>query len=213
MRLPVRRSYARPVSDVAQQSVASARAAAVTQLAERSVHQGLTLDEYAERAAAVEQAASVEELEAAVQGLPEERAAAPPVRHARWLVGVFGGTEQRGRWRLSSRLRIIALLGGVSLDLGQAQPEASESLITVFAFLGGVEIVAPPGVTIELSGFSLLGGKSDERSAGPPLPASPVIRLRVFAVLGGLKVKRRSPRRNLLDVIRARRTARTGAKP
>ena len=185
-----------------------ARAAAARRVAEQAQSGGLTLDEYAERAAAIEQAATVEELDAAVVGLSDEGGGASGGR-ARWLIGVFGGTEQRGRWRLSNRLRVIALLGGVRLDLGPAEPEAAESLITIVAVLGGVELTAPPGVPIQLTGFSLLGGKSDERAGGPPLPASPLIRVRVFAVLGGVKIKDRPPRRNLLEVIRARSAGRT----
>jgi hypothetical protein len=152
---------------VARVSLESARERAVNDLAQEPSSDGLTLDEYAERAVAVEQAATVEELEATVCGLPET-AAAKSVRGGRWLIGVFGETEQRGRWRLRSHLRIVAALGGVTLDLGIAQPEAPMSLTTVVAVLGGVEIIAPPGVSIQLSGFSLLGGKSDERSDGPP---------------------------------------------
>lgn len=189
---------------VAQAPVENARETAVNDLARQASSGGLTLDEYAERAVALEQAATVEELNAAVRGLPEENAAVTSARGGRWLVGVFGGTEQRGRWRLSSHLRIVAVLGGVTLDLGAAQPEAPESLITVVAVLGGAEIIAPPGVSIQLSGFSLLGGKSDERSGGPPLPGSPLVRVRCVTFLGGVKVKDRPPRRNLLDVIRAR---------
>ena len=190
--------------EVAQLPLESARETAVNELAQQATSTHLTLDEYAERAVAVEQAASVDELDAAVRGLPEQTVAATEARAGRWLVGVFGGTEQRGRWRLSSRLRIVAALGGVTLDIGLAEPEAPESLITVVAVLGGVEIIAPPGVSIQLSGFSLLGGKSDERSGGPPLPGAPLVRVRCITLLGGVKVKERPPRRNLLEVIRAR---------
>ena len=188
----------------ADAAVDAARERAAGDLARRASSGGLTLDEYAERAVALEQGATVEEFDAAVRGLPEESAADTSSRRARWLVAVFGGTEQRGRWRLSSRLRIVAVLGGVTLDLGAAQPEAPESLITVVAVLGGAEIIAPPGVSVQLSGFSLFGGKSDERSGGPPLPGSPLVRVRCVTVLGGVKVKDRPPRRNLLEVIRAR---------
>src|SRR5437764_5320563 len=105
------------------------REAALDDLAQLARSGGLTLDEYAERAVVLEQAATVEELNAAVRGLPGRDAAVESASDARWLVGVFGGTEQRGRWRLSSHLRIVAVFGGVTLDLGMAQPEAPKSLI------------------------------------------------------------------------------------
>ena len=135
----------------------------------------LTFDEYSERIATGE-------------------SAGPPAgkpRRPRWVVGVLGGTEQKGRWRLGSRLRIVAVLGGVTLDLGPAEPEAPESLITIFTVFGGVEIIAPPGVPVEVTGLSLLGGKSDERAPGPRLPGCPVVRLRTFCLLGGVNVKSR----------------------
>ncbi len=137
----------------------------------------LTLDEYAERIGAGE--------------TPEPPPTGAAKRPPRWLVGILGGTDQKGRWRLASRLRIVAVLGGVSLDLGQAEPEASESVLTVVAVLGGVEITAPAGVPVQLSGFSLLGGKSDERPPGPRLPGCPLVRVRVCSLFGGVKVKQR----------------------
>jgi hypothetical protein len=138
----------------------------------------LTLDEYAARIAGGE----------TVSPPPAEESAG---RRPRWLVGVLGGTEQKGRWRLGKRLWIVAVLGGVDLDLGQAQPEAPESLITVFAVFGGAKLTAPPGVPIELTGASLLGGKSDKRPLGPRMPGCPVVRVRVFSLFGGVSVEGR----------------------
>src|SRR5207244_7008580 len=80
------------------------------------------LGEYAERAAAVEEAATADEIHDAVQGLPEE--AAGTVHRGRWIVALLGGTEQRRRWRLSRRLQVIAAFGGATLDLSAAQAEA-----------------------------------------------------------------------------------------
>jgi hypothetical protein len=107
---------------------------------------------------------------------------------------------------LGRRLRIIAFLGGVKVDLGNAQPEASASVITVVSVLAGVDLLAPPGLPIELSGISLLGGKSDKRPAGRPVRGAPLIRVRALAVLGGVGIKaRKAPRRRLIDVMRRRR--------
>jgi hypothetical protein len=104
----------------------------------------------------------------------------------------------------------VALFGGAKVDLGTAQLEAPESVITAIAVFGGADIIAPPGIPIQLSGFSLLGGKSDKRAGGPPLPGSPLVRVRAVAILGGVTVKDRPQRRKLLDVIRARRSKPTG---
>ena len=129
----------------------------------------MTLGEYAERAEAVEQATTADEIETAVRGLPEERADGPSPRRARWVVALLGGTEQRGRWRLSKRLWLLCALGGATLDLAAAEADAAESTVTVIAILGGAELIVPPGVSVQLSGFSLLGGKGDKHAGAAAL--------------------------------------------
>jgi hypothetical protein len=164
----------------------------------------LTLGEYAERATAVEQSATTDEIDEAVRGLPGETAG-PAARHARWIVAVLGGTEQRGRWRLGEHLRVLTAIGGATLDLSTAEPEAPEPTITIVAVLGGADIIVPRGVSVQLSGFSFLGGKGDKRDGGPSLSGSPLIHVRAFTFLGGVSIKEPKTRRNLLEVIRSRR--------
>jgi hypothetical protein len=187
-------------------SVDSARTSAVSSLAQGAAGGNLTLGEYAERAEAIEQAATADEIDAAAQGLPGEVADAAPARLGRWIVAVLGGTEQRGRWRLGRRLWVVAVLGGAKLDLSTAQPESGESVITVIAILGGADIIAPRGVPVQMSGVALLGGKSDKRAGGPPLPGAPLVRVRAFTFLGGISIKEPTTRRNLLELIRSRRS-------
>jgi hypothetical protein len=201
-----------PGTQSEQNSIEDARAVALKRLSQAAIGSGLTLEEYAERAIAIERATTDDELNTADVGLAEDQVEAHVDHHARWMVAILGATEERGRWRLSSRLRVIALVGRVKLDLGSAQPEASESVITVYAFMGRVDLIAPPGIPVELSGISLLGGKSDKRPIGPPLPSAPVIHVRVFAAMGGVGVKQRSSRRGLIEVIGGPRPQSSNAK-
>jgi hypothetical protein len=186
------------------------REAARRELARVAGGGNLTLGEYAERARAIEQAASVDEIESAVRGLPEGAAGVTLAQRPRWIVAVLGGTEQRGRWRLSKRLWLLAALGGATLDLSAAVPEETESTITVIAILGGADVIAPEGVAVQLSGLSLLGGKGDKRPVEASLPGSPLVRVQAFTLLGGVTIKAPTARRNLLNLIRARRRRRTG---
>lgn len=183
------------VSSETLAGAAGERRRASERLASQAASGGITLDEFAQRAIAIERAASADELRALVAEAPSEEVAPQVKDSPRWLFNVFGGTDQRGRWRLGRHLRILAFLGGASLDLGAAQPAAPECVISVVALLGGVELTAPPGVTVQLSGISLLGGKTDERTVGPSLPGSPLIRVRALAVLGGVKIAERKPSR------------------
>jgi hypothetical protein len=178
------------------QNVESEREAAGRGLARAVTTGGLTLGEYAERATAIRRATTVAEIHTAVRGLPEEAAGGTPARLGRWIVAVFGGTRQEGRWRLGKRLWVVAAFGGVKLDLSAAETQAPASTITVIAILGGADILAPPGVPVQLSGLSLLGGKADRRASGVQLPGSPVIHVRAFAFLGGVAIKEATPTAN-----------------
>lgn len=166
------------------------RSGAIDLLRRHATGGELTLDEYAEVAAAIEAAATPEQLQQATAPIAHEPPTPVPTG-GRTLVGVFGGADQHGRWRLPRRLRILALFGGVSADLGSAQVEAPISTITVVAALGGVSLTAPTGVSVQLSGASLLGGKSDKRPVGQPLPGSPVIHVRAYTLLGGVSIEQR----------------------
>src|SRR6185312_119203 len=70
------------------------------------------------------------------------------------------------------------------LDLSQAQLAAPQVTLTKLSLLGGVSIGVPPGIRVEASGFSLIGGTSVD--AGPePGPGAPTVHIRAFSLLGG----------------------------
>jgi len=177
------------------------RESASRELAHIAASGGMTLGEYAERASAIGEATTAEEIKAVVGGPPDEAGAPTPARHSRWIVAVFGRTRQRGRWRLSKDLWLLAALGGARLDLAAAQVEAPESVITAVVVLGGAVLLVPQGVPVQLSGLSLFGGKADRRAAGPALQGSPLVRVRAFTLFGGLAVKESPGRRSLFDII------------
>jgi hypothetical protein len=183
------------MNDAAEQAtqVDTTRERARQKLARAAATGGLTLGEYAERVGALEEARTDDQIGVAMRGVPEETAVPPAHRMPRWIIALLGGTAQRGRWRLGKRVFVVAALGGATLDLSAAQVEAPESTIIIVTILGGADIVAPPGVAVELSGLALLGGKADKRAAGRPLPGSPVVRVRAFTFLGGVAIKGPEP--------------------
>jgi hypothetical protein len=113
-------------------------------------------------------------------------AAAP--RSRRWLVTFLGGYHQRGRWRLGKTLRLISVLGAAELDLHQAIVDADEVSLVCLCVLGGATLISPEGVPVTFSGLSILGGRRDEREPAPPLPAAPTIHVRLFSLLGGVRI-------------------------
>jgi hypothetical protein len=172
------------------------RERAVRTLREGATHGRLTFDELAQRTELAYEAATGTELQRLVADLPQaepdvEVVPAAPGRLRRWNVAVLGGCERRGRWRPSPRSVALAILGGVELDLRDATIEGDELVLTAVAILGGIEIVVPEGIGVDMGGFALLGGNEHQQGDVPVRPGTPVVHVRAFSLLGGIEVKAR----------------------
>jgi hypothetical protein len=173
------------------------REQAVERLRAHAVEGRLTLEEFTERIDTAYAARTREELEELGHDLPEPTTApgpAPQRKATRWLVSVLGGLDRRGRWRLGSDTVALTFLGGVDLDLRDAEIESAESQLTLYTILGGVDIKVPEGVDLEVGGFSLLGGKDVHAGKRPVPPGAPKLKVRAFTLLGGVSVATRPPR-------------------
>jgi hypothetical protein len=165
----------------------------VTTLREGAAQGRLTFDELAQRTELAYEASTGTELQRLVADLPqtepEVEVESVPRRVRRWNVAVLGGCERRGRWRPSPHSVALAILGGVELDLRDATIEGRELLLTAVAILGGIEIVVPEGVAVDVGGFALLGGNEHQQGNVPVRPGTPVVHVRAFSLLGGVEVK------------------------
>ncbi len=113
----------------------------------------------------------------------------------RWTVAVCGSNERKGRWRVPESTTSVAVMAGTLLDLRTASLTSPVTTIRVFALMGGVDVVVPPGVRVEVSGFGLMGGL-DDRVVDEELPmTAPVVRVKWFACMGGVSVRTKRPRR------------------
>jgi predicted membrane protein len=90
---------------------------------------------------------------------------------------------------MDRRVVVLSLVGGARLDLSQAELAAKEVTLTKVSLVGGTRLRVPPGVRVEVSGFSLVGGTRVE--AGPkPGPGAPTVHVRAFSLVGGVRVRR-----------------------
>jgi hypothetical protein len=184
------------VSDTPQLRVSDAdRDATVAVLRQAGGDGRLTFEELAERVERADAARTAAELEAltADLGAAPPRPAAPPRKEKRWVVAVMGGAERKGRWRPATRMNVIAVMGGAAIDLRDAELDAPEIEITAVTVMGGIEVVVPEGVEVDLSDFALMGGNSGPKDAPVP-PGAPVVRVRAYSLMGGVGVSRKKPR-------------------
>jgi hypothetical protein len=180
---------------------AAEREAVVARLRDAAGEGRLTVEELAERIDAAYGATTRAELEPLTADLPAPAGGAtlasapgagPPAadRPAGALVlGILGGGDRRGRWRVPARMTVINVMGGADLDLREAVLETPEVEIAVWSLMGGSDVIVPEGVHVELEGFALLGANR-LRLEGPEPPAgAPVVRVRAWSLMGGTDVK------------------------
>jgi Domain of unknown function (DUF1707) len=108
-------------------------------------------------------------------------------------LAILSGVERKGMWVVPQHLTVSCFMGGADLDLRSAQFAAREVVITINAVMGGADIKVNPQTHVIMEGTGILGafsGPSD--STAPEVDASsPVVRIRGFALMGGVDVSRR----------------------
>ena len=173
------------------------REATVVRLREAGGEGRLTLEELADRVERADAARTRGDLDALTADLPATtgRTTVPeaPRKERRWLVAIMGGEQRKGRWRPARRTNAIAVMGGVDIDLREAELADGAEILAI-PFMGAVSVTVPEGVSVELSGFALMGGNSGPDDKVPPLPNSPIVRVRAFSLMGGVVVERKTSR-------------------
>ena len=171
------------------------RETTVAQLRARVTDGSLTLDEFADRVGVALEARTRGELGAVVADLPPPPEAEPRRRKARsWVVALMSGSKAKGRWRAAPSVKAVAFWGGCELDFRRAEIDTPEVRVTAIAVMGGIEVVVPEGIDVELTGLAVMGGKHLRVADVPVLPGSPVVTVRAIAFWGGVSVRSKADR-------------------
>ncbi len=154
-----------------------------------------------------------------VTGMIPARGGAPVVvdadrvRDHGFLISVLGSTNRAGRWIPARKTFALGVLGGISLDFRESLLGPGMTDLNVLAILGGVEIIVPPEMAVEVDGIALLGGFEHQTDA--PIrsnPDVPTLRIRGLALLGGVTVEVRLPGETTRQAKKRRRLERKGAQ-
>jgi len=109
-------------------------------------------------------------------------------------VAVFSGRERAGSWVPARTIRVGAFMGGTVLDFREALFGPGEIRIHCVAVMGGVEIIVPPGIHVDVGGFAILGGFEEQLSGGGPIADdAPTLRITGMAFMGAVEVHSRLP--------------------
>lgn len=207
----------------------------VEQLCRHVADDTLSLEEFERRVDRAHRARTHAELEAVLDGLrppavpdrhPVDRPAreTPAVdtapdsddaerRGSQFIAAIMGGAARKGRWVPARRTNVLAFMGGAELDFREARLPPGLTEINVFTVWGGIEIVVPPEVTVQVAGTAIMGGFEQIEDA--PLDDEldetderPVLRINGLALMGAVEVKTRFPGETERDARRRRREAR-----
>jgi uncharacterized protein DUF1707 len=163
----------------------------------------ISLDELDERLESAYAAKTYADLAALTHDLPPSgRMPVPPVQGAtqvsriggtpgaKFSVAIMSGARRAGRWVVPRTYVSVAVMGGVELDLREAQ--FSEAVVTLHAYtvMGGIQITVPEDVEVDVSGLAFMGG-FDHNASGPGVPGAPQVRVLGFALMGGVEVRRK----------------------
>jgi hypothetical protein len=125
------------------------------------------------------------------------------------LVAVMFGMSRTGVWVPPYEIDFFALMGGAELDFREAILPSGVVEVNAIVVMGGLEIVIPPGVRVEVNGSGVMGGFAEEGLSDQPFaPDAPVIRINGIAIMGGVDVNVRYPGETSREAKRRRKQAR-----
>jgi hypothetical protein len=195
------------------------RDATLQKLGDHAAVGRLTLDELEERSGQALAAKTRGELATLTSDLPAEAGLAGaglagagavpahPRKPVRWMVAIMGGSHRRGRFRAVGSINAVAIMGGDEIDLRDAEIEGGELTLNLVAVMGGANIYVPDSVETEVGGFSLMGGHEEVGSQRAPRAGAPVVRIKMYNLMGGATIYRLPPQARGKSLNDARRLA------
>jgi class 3 adenylate cyclase len=118
----------------------------------------------------------------------------PPPKRRSTVISIMCGADTRGRWRPAPRVTAFAFWGGACVDLRDALIDTPVVDVYAMAIMGGVTVLVPEGIPVELDGFVLMGGSTNRTNAREVLPGAPLIRVHASGMWGGVEVRTKSSR-------------------
>ncbi|HEV7836597.1 MAG TPA: LiaF domain-containing protein [Gemmatimonadaceae bacterium] len=117
------------------------------------------------------------------------------------IVSFLSNMERKGKWQFPRRVRALAVLGNIELDLREAEVGLGVSIIEVVSVLGNIDIIVPPEIAVECEGDALIGSFSvhyDKRVGRAVANPERTVRITGNAYLASVNVKVKGPNKSML---------------
>jgi len=83
----------------------------------------------------------------------------------RFQLAYKGSVRRVGRWRVPERYTAVVYKGSALLDLRAAELDGRVTTLRAVAYKSAIDIIVPPGVRVELSGFGVSSEVYGDQSA------------------------------------------------
>ena len=188
-----------PASD----ALTAARQGAIALLTDRFADDSLTVEDFEQRLDQLYAARTSAELDAVMRELarlrpndvpaarptyapPAEQSVAPS--HGD-LVAILGSTQRTGHWVAPGYLDVQVVLGEAMIDLRDAVLLSGRCEITIFAALGGVKLLVPPGIVVDDDVSSIMGEVRNDATDDGRFAPGPRVRISGTALMAEVGVR------------------------
>jgi hypothetical protein len=144
------------------------------------------VDELERRLTLAQSATAVAQLDELVKDLVPTSTALVETKRLRV---VLGSIERRGPWELPRHLVARVVFGNLELDLRDARIAPGVTEIEANVTFGNIEIIVPPGVSVDVQASSVLGNVEDRSHS----TGARVVRITGRVKLGNLEVSTLQP--------------------
>jgi hypothetical protein len=148
----------------------------------------LTLEEFSDRVGSVQLARTEQALGALIADVPAQATPSTLTTTLSHRV-MFSKLIRKGPWELGQRSEYRSIFSTIHLDLRQAKLHGDVVELEVYNLFGTVTLIVPEGITVSVDGGGMFASQVIEAPSAPPLPGSPVLRVRVKGPGGTLYVR------------------------
>ena len=112
-------------------------------------------------------------------------------------LAMFSEVKKEGAWRAPTLAKVRAIMGGVVLDLREADIPPDGMEIDAECIMGEIKILLPLGVGAEVDCTAIMGEVVDRTQKGTP--GLPVVRVHGAATMGTIRVETKLPKKAKLE--------------
>jgi hypothetical protein len=104
------------------------------------------------------------------------------------VLACMSGATRNGHWEPAESVIAASLMGYVLIDFRDAALLEGTTRVHAFALMGGIKVIVPPDVRVEVGGIGFMGTFTHLRKTSA-LTRDSVIKVDGFAMMGAVEVK------------------------